>query len=1588
MAQPTARELQIIQNYIEGYQDEPLGDILVAFVEEGGGGTGFATPVELGAGNVFAVPKLPLGLRESYTPDNDRYTVSGTPRIVQRTVHKIKRHRRAFADVDLFDLTIDIKLREQLKPIFTSLELTVGKRLDPRFAAYVTGNLQPGSTLQILTDDELPAGLRITTSVSAGSNRVFISGTPTSPISGRYTFTAQEVAADGTIIRIRGSVTIHIDVRAVDPGPRPAITISPTATKRAGVKHAAFTIATLTSFPTHAVVPEFEVSGAAALGLSASVTSDETKLQLSGTIPRNTAPSVYTLSIRYSEATRAELSALYGERIGGTVGTFFLRVSAAAVTPPPEPVAIQPPYWTGKPASVALEAGTRVSAVNPLRLGSILQVDNLGITFEVISGSSSYDDLPLGITIIRQSSDGQVLLYGTPPVSGNFDIGIRYSVTGAAAVESTLSLAIQEAAASEPEPQPTRDPDEPLPPPRTNAPPTIRVHQRTVEVDVGEPISIKLFTIADPDDVPTSTVAGLPEGLELSITGTLRGTIPTTAGRGAYRVTVTTTDGVNPAVSATATITVRGEVPRIAPPVHSNVADDFSIAQGASGGLKLLVNVKGATSTEVTGLPPDLRTNVVQLIPASNGANVVLLGAVQAEASPRAYRVVVTSTNLGGTTSSEIVIRVTGDTPAPDEDTRGITLREDSYTFIVGQEIRQQIFDATVDITNAGLPAGLSLTPRGALTGTVTAAPGSYVVALTNTAAAVVQSITIIVLAPVAAAPTTLNVFGSRSGTYFFTAPEPIDLINLSTAELTRRTVDTSVALTGWGFGQPSPPPITSSAFTVILNDRPIWLFRTGLHEWHIAPLSVPRSHYNKNVRFALIAQMGDLVQQIDVDIFVQGPGGAPIPTTTTTRKVILEATVPRGQLPQVEGQTKQISVHGTIPDGVDLYGFAWQSPTFSEEGNGAVVDNPPFIFLDYERELDGRYRYNGGRFSVTFRRTAFRSLTDATVSLSGTPVDQEFPQALNLPAVSIRPDSQVSLNRNNIERSFASNRLWLASRNLFVIRPQDISSVEYELEVGGDDIPFNELLVTPKPFAEFSLHDDEIPGPPNIYKPVSTYWFELDAEPSINELGRYNIELTLTRKISRVSTSQALPFPNLRPATGQPDEWEHVATGNLVLRVGQNPAPAPTIENYRGNYRIFINAFWESEPFQAFNESDDPIEVTFVNAPEGLNVTEDIDGWRFNWTPTRAQAGTHEIEVHVTAHPGVVGVATGTTILTLTIDVVTNKGHITQIENPSSIREFGEFFLRTPSMHNYQFLQYGLRSRHVVPPRTLQLTFPIDHQPNDLWREVEPGNVIDLNIFGLTERPALFVVDKVTLQDLGFGTAFKRVWLTEQRVQPEGWYKGKANQADGSFTNFDTLFTSNRLAEIRGEGDDKFFELIPSIREVLLVTVEDDGTAQAIITGDPRPFYPDNNIQLRIGDYVSSGPAEITPTSLTWNGTTTVPTFGDTEEVIIEAIPDAVVPHIVAVEDDEEAIFEAGITFNGRLRTNPGVLRGRYLVIRHVNTLVAYNEATGELWDAESGVLLGTTITGQSAITSVRLEGRKRDSLLIRGSEDYELLL
>ena len=549
-------------------------------------------------------PDLPDGLTWNWEPGQlGAFTISGIPREVGVTRHQIIELRTLSANAPIYEFTITRVRRPAIELSVTNLSFEAGERIEPQLIGNVFGiSITSDGTFytpQIFSFPRLPDGVIIT--AYGASGQILISGRPTTPSSQIHTLTVSELNPNtGLGETLPGSANLHLTIRQTTPPP-PTIVAATVAPKRSGETISTFRFATITN----AQARDVTVSGLSALGLNWRLRG--TALEFSGYIPEATAPRSYNISV----VVRTPF-----DEHPTLTRTLPLRVTAPqTVLPPPEPA---PPYWEGKPEIVLLTRGVRISVANPIALGYMMQVDNLDVKLSFRFDTAR---LPAGVFVSRRSSDGAMTLAGTPNEHGTFSALITASVAGSDSVDFTLNFEVQAPPRPEPDPMPDPmpDPDVEPTPPRTNAPPTIQILARSTSVDVDTDISFRMYRVSDPDDRPRVFVAGLPPGLGVQ-NGVVCGSIPTATRRGTYRITIRATDSVNPVVTANASITVRGEIPTVAKPTHENVASNFSLAQGASGGLKLLLNAKGATSTEVTGLPPDLRTNVVQLIPAANGA--------------------------------------------------------------------------------------------------------------------------------------------------------------------------------------------------------------------------------------------------------------------------------------------------------------------------------------------------------------------------------------------------------------------------------------------------------------------------------------------------------------------------------------------------------------------------------------------------------------------------------------------------------------------------------------------------------------------------------------------------------------------------------------------------------------------------------------------------------------------------------------------------------------------------------------------------------------------------------------------------------
>ena len=134
--------------------------------------------------------------------------------------------------------------------------------------------------------------------------------------------------------------------------------------------------------------------------------------------------------------------------------------------------------------------------------------------------------------------------------------GVNDAVSASFVVTITAAAILAPAPTATPAPTPSPTPNLPPSPRAVNTPPAI-VNPGDKTYPQGAIIAPFAITVtdADPDDTPIVSVTGLPAGLRYA-SGSVTGTIPANAVPRDYPVTITATDGVNPAVTAAFTITV------------------------------------------------------------------------------------------------------------------------------------------------------------------------------------------------------------------------------------------------------------------------------------------------------------------------------------------------------------------------------------------------------------------------------------------------------------------------------------------------------------------------------------------------------------------------------------------------------------------------------------------------------------------------------------------------------------------------------------------------------------------------------------------------------------------------------------------------------------------------------------------------------------------------------------------------------------------------------------------------------------------------------------------------------------------------
>ena len=237
----------------------------------------------------------------------------------------------------------------------------------------------------------------------------------------------------------------------------------------------------------------------------------------------------------------------------------------------------------------------------------------------------------------------------------------------------------------------------------------------------GETIQAIAIQASDPDnDSLKVSVSGLPSGLSYA-SGQVEGTVAADAAAQDYTITITADDGVNPAVSASFTITVTAAN---RPPVISAPSDQ-SFAQGET-----------IQAIAIQASDPDddsLKLSVSGLPSGLSYASGRVEGTVAADATPQDYSVSITADDgVNPAVSASFTITVTAANRPP------VISAPSDQSFAQGETI-QAIAIQTSDPDNdslkvsvSGLPSGLSYA-SGQVEGTVAAdaAAQDYTITIT-----------------------------------------------------------------------------------------------------------------------------------------------------------------------------------------------------------------------------------------------------------------------------------------------------------------------------------------------------------------------------------------------------------------------------------------------------------------------------------------------------------------------------------------------------------------------------------------------------------------------------------------------------------------------------------------------------------------------------------------------------------------------------------------------------------------------------------------------------------------------------------------
>ncbi|TDW97400.1 putative Ig domain-containing protein [Dinghuibacter silviterrae] len=446
-------------------------------------------------------------------------------------------------------------------------------------------------------------------------------------------------------------------------------TLSVTATSNCGVVSAASTLAIAVSAPTITVAPA--TLPAATVGAS-----------YNQAVSATGGSGTYTYAVT-SGALPAGLS-LSGGTLSGTPtagGTFNFTITATDAG-----------SFTGSQAyTLTVNAATIV--VSPSSLPAATVGVSYSQSISATGGTSPYTyvatGLPAGLTL---ASDGT--LSGTPTAGGSFTVTVTATdaSTGSGPYQGTQTYTLTVNAASV-----------------VVAPATLPA--ATVGVSYSQSIS------ATGGTSPYTYVAtGLPAGLTLASDGTLSGT--PTAG-GSFTVTVTATDastGSGPYQgSQTYTLTVNAATVVVSP--SSLPAATVGVAYSQS------ISATGGTSPYTyvaTGLPAGLTLasdGTLSGTPTAGGSFTVTVTATDASTGSGPYQ---------GTQTYTLTVNAASVVVAP------ATLPAATVGVSYSQSISATGGTSPYTYVASGLPAGLTLTSGGVLSGTPTAG-GSFTVTVTAT---------------------------------------------------------------------------------------------------------------------------------------------------------------------------------------------------------------------------------------------------------------------------------------------------------------------------------------------------------------------------------------------------------------------------------------------------------------------------------------------------------------------------------------------------------------------------------------------------------------------------------------------------------------------------------------------------------------------------------------------------------------------------------------------------------------------------------------------------------------------------------------